>query len=56
MLLVPDLSWPVPFGENHLRMTDAHIKSRDLTVYFTDKQLEFEVKCSDFNPAQSFPK
>ena len=37
-------------------MTDAYIKSRDLTAYFADKQLGFEVKCNDFKPAQSFPK
>ena len=43
MLVVPNLSWPVLFGQNHLRKTDARINSRALTVYFADKGLEFEV-------------
>ena len=56
MLVVPDLSWPILFGQNHLRMTDAHIKSRELKVYFADRKLGFEVNCKDSNPVQSFPK
>ena len=27
MLAVSDLSWPVPFGLNHLHMTNAHLQS-----------------------------
>ena len=37
-------------------MTDAHIKSRELKVYFADRKLGFEVNCKDSNPVQSFPK
>ena len=55
MLVVPGLSWPILFGQNHLRMTNAHIRSRELKVYFADKQLGFEVACKDVNPAKSFP-
>ena len=55
MLVVPVLSWPILFGQNHLRMTNAHIRSRELKVYFADKQLGPEVDCKDVNPAKSFP-
>ena len=37
-------------------MTDAHIHSRELKVYFGDKGLEFEVACRDSSPAHSFPQ
>ena len=55
MLVVPGLSWPILFGQNHLRMTNAHIRSREFKVYFADKQLGFEIDCKDVNPAKSFP-
>ena len=55
MLVVPNLTWPILFGQNHLRQTDAIIRSRELTVYFANKAMDFEVKCNDSNPALAFP-
>ena len=55
MLVVPGLSWLILFGQNHLRMTNARIRSREHKVYFADRQLGFEVDCKDVNPAKSFP-
>ena len=55
MLVVPHLAWPILFGQNHLKLTDAHIRSRARKVYFADKGLNFEVCCSDTNPIQEYP-
>ena len=54
MLVVPNLTWPILFGQNHLRQTDAIIRSRELTVYFANKDMDFEVKCDDSNPTLAF--
>ena len=55
MLVVPNLTWPILFGQNHLRKTDAHIYSKDLRVFFAHPDLNFEVKCYDTNPIHAFP-
>ena len=55
MLVVPNLTWPILFGQNHLRLTDAHIRSRELKVYFADKGLDFTVACRDTNPVNVYP-
>ena len=55
MLVVPHLAWPILFGQNHLKLTDAHIRSRARKVYFADKGLNFEVCCSDTNPIHEYP-
>ena len=55
MLVVPNLSWPILFGENHLRMTDANIRSKALTVYFADPSMNFDIKCYDSSPLAAFP-
>ena len=55
MLVVPNLTWPILFGQNHLRQTDARIRCKDLKVYFADSALGFEVSCYDSNPLRSFP-
>ena len=55
MLVVPHLAWPILFGQNHVKLTDAHIRSRARKVYFADKGLNFEVCCSDTNPIQEYP-
>jgi len=55
MLVVPQLSWPILFGQNHLRLTDARISSRELKVYFADRTMDFHISCYDSNPLQAFP-
>ena len=55
MLVVPQLSWPILFGQNHLRLTDASIRSRELKVYFADQTMDFEISCHDSNPLHAFP-
>ena len=55
MLVVPNLTWPILFGQNHLRQTDARIYSKDLRVFFADPAMNFEVKCYDTNPNEAFP-
>ena len=55
MLVVPNLTWPILFGQNHLRKTDARIRSRELKVYFADPALDFEISCYDSNPLAAFP-
>ena len=39
MLVVPGVSWPILFGQNHLRMTQAHTDPVELTVHFRDPAL-----------------
>ena len=55
MLVVPGLAWPILFGQNHLRKTQAHTNHAALQVYFADPQLNFTVKCRDANPLDAFP-
>ena len=54
MLVVP-LAWPILFGQNNLRKTQAHTNHAALQVYFADPQLNFTVKCRDANPLDAFP-
>ena len=54
MLVVPNLTWPILFGQNHLRKTDARIYSRDLKVHFADPTMGFEVSCHNSNPMSVF--
>ena len=55
MLVVPGLAWPILFGQNHLRKTQAHTNQAALQVYFADPQLNFTIKCRDANPLDVFP-
>ena len=55
MLVVPELSWPILFGQNHLRITDAHIFSKDLRVYFAEPSMNFYVTCYNSSPLAAFP-
>ena len=55
MLVVPNLTWPLLFGQNHLRKTDARIYSKELKVYFADSAMNFEITCYDSNPNEAFP-
>ena len=36
MLVVPGLAWPILFGQNHLRKTQAYTNHAALQVYFAD--------------------
>ena len=55
MLVVPQLSSPILFGQNHLRSTDAHIFSKNLCVYFAAPSMNFYVTCYDSSPLAAFP-
>ena len=55
MLVVPQLSWPILFGQNHLRQTDAHIYSKALKVHFAVPSMNFTIKCYASNPLSAFP-
>ncbi len=55
MLVVPNLSWPILFGQNHLRITDARIHSKGLKVHFAEPSLDFNVTCYNASPLASFP-
>ena len=55
MLVVPQLSWPILFGQNHFRQTDAHIYSKALKVHFEDPSMNFTVTCYDSSPLPAFP-
>ena len=46
MLVVPNLTWPSLFGQNHLRQTDARIYSKDLRVFSADPAMNFEIKAT----------
>ena len=55
MVVDPNLTWPILFGQNHLRKTDARIYSKDLRVCFADPALNCEVQYYDTNPLEAFP-
>ena len=55
MLVATNLTWPVLFGQNLRRKTDAGIRSRELKVYFVYPTLDFEISCYDSNPLVAFP-
>ena len=54
MVVAPNLTWPILFGQNHLRQADARIYSKDLRELFADPAMNFEVKCYDTNLNDSF--
>ena len=55
MLVVPGLSWPILFGQNHLRQTKAITDHVKLIIYFNHPSLCFQIKCVDSNPFAHFP-
>ena len=55
MPVVPNLAWPILFGQNQLCQTNARIQCKDLKVNFADSALGFEVSCYDSTPLHSFP-
>ena len=54
MLVVPGLSWPILFGQNHLRQTKAITDHDGLIVHFNHPSMQFAIKCGDSNPLASF--
>ena len=55
MLVVPHLAWPILFGQNHLRNTQAQTDHAKFTVHFADPLLHFTFSCRDTNPLDAFP-
>ena len=55
MLVVPNLAWPILFGQNHLRMIEAHTDHTGLRVRFDHPSLKFTITCCDENPLLAFP-
>ena len=55
MLVVPHLAWPFLFGQNHLRMIQAHTDHAGLKVRFDHPSLKFTITCCDENPFVAFP-
>ena len=53
MLVVPNLAWPMLFGQNHLRMIEAHTDHARSRVRFDHPSLKFT--CCDENPLVAFP-
>ena len=54
MLVVPGLSWPILFGQNHLHQTKAITDHDGLIVHFNHPSMQFAIKCGDSNPLASF--
>ena len=52
-LVVPNLTWPILFGQNHLGKMDACIRSKEFKVYFANSAMDFEILCYDSNPLES---
>ena len=45
MLVVPKLSLPVLFGNNHLELCDAVVSHKDSVVHFRHPKMQFKIKC-----------
>ena len=50
MLVVPGLSWPILFGENHLHSTQALVDHADPSIHFRHPSMSFKIACSLQNP------
>ena len=50
MLVVPGLSWPVLFGENHLHATQALVDHAEPSIHFRHPSMSFQIACSLQNP------
>ena len=55
MLVVPNLTLPILFGESHLHQTDALVDDGKKQVHFCHPNMNFIVQCRNDNPANSFP-
>ena len=50
MLVVPGLSWPILFGENHLHSTQALVDHAKPSIHFRHPSMSFKLACSLQNP------
>ena len=50
MLVVPRLSWPILFGENHLHSTQALVDHGDPSILFRHPSMSFKIACSLASP------
>ena len=50
MLVVPKLSFPVLFGNNHLELCDAVVSHKDRVVHFRYPKMQFKIKCPSEPP------
>ena len=55
MLVVPHLTCPLLFVQNHLRMIQAHTDHAGLKVRFDHPSLKFIITCCDESPFVAFP-
>ena len=46
MLVVPRLSWPILFGENHLHSTQALVDHGDPSILLRHPSMSFKIACS----------
>ena len=53
MLVVPGLSWPVLFGENHLHATQALVDHAEPSIHFRHPSMSFKIACSLQNPLKA---
>ena len=53
MLVVPGLSWPVLFGENHLHATQALMDHAEPSIHFRHPSMSFKIACSLQNPLKA---
>ena len=54
ILVLPQLSWPILFGQNYLRQNDAHIYCKALKAHFADPSMNFTVTFYDSSPLPVF--
>ena len=52
MLVVPNLAWPILFGENHLKLTQALVDHANSRIKFLHPDLNFVIQCPASNPTQ----
>ena len=50
MLVVPNLAWPILFGENHLKLTQALVNHTNLRIKFQQPDLNFVITMPSFKP------
>ena len=53
MLVVPGLSWPVLFGENHLHATQALVDHAEPSIHVRHPSISFKIACSLQNPLKA---
>jgi len=53
MLVVPGLSWPILFGENHIHATQALVDHAEPSIHFRLPSMSFKIACSLQNPLKA---